>query len=71
MEKPLGTRCEIKNLNSFRFVEKAINYEVTRQAEVLETGGAILQATLGFNTESQTTYLMRTKEDSDDYRYFS
>jgi aspartyl-tRNA(Asn)/glutamyl-tRNA(Gln) amidotransferase subunit B len=66
----LGTRSEIKNLNSFRFVEAAIQCEVRRQAHVLESGGAIVQATLGYEPEQDRLYVMRTKENADDYRYF-
>ena len=65
-----GTRTEIKNLNSFRFVEAAIHSEVRRQAEVLEGGGAIVQATMGYDAERDRTYTMRIKENADDYRYF-
>jgi aspartyl-tRNA(Asn)/glutamyl-tRNA(Gln) amidotransferase subunit B len=66
----LGTRTEIKNLNSFRFVEAAIQREVRRQAEILESGGAIVQATMGYEAEHDRIYTMRTKENADDYRYF-
>ena len=66
----LGTRSEIKNLNSFRFVEAAIRAEVERQARVLTQGGAIQQATLGFDAERGRLFVMRLKENADDYRYF-
>ncbi len=66
----LGTRSEIKNLNSFRFVEAAIRAEVERQARVLGQGGAIQQATLGFDAERGRLFVMRIKENADDYRYF-
>jgi len=66
----LGTRTEIKNLNSFRFVQAAIQREVRRQAEILESGGAIVQATMGYEAEHDRIYTMRTKENADDYRYF-
>ena len=66
----LGTRTEIKNLNSFRFVEAAIHSEARRQAQVLERGGAIVQATLGYEPDQDRTFVMRTKENADDYRYF-
>jgi len=66
----LGTRTEIKNLNSFRFVEAAIQREARRQAEILESGGAVLQATLGYDGERDRLRVMRTKENADDYRYF-
>ncbi|MCD6327373.1 Asp-tRNA(Asn)/Glu-tRNA(Gln) amidotransferase subunit GatB [bacterium] len=66
----LGTRCEIKNLNSFRFAKRAIEYEMRRQAEVLEAGEKVKQATYGFNAATGKTFMMRTKEESQDYRYF-
>jgi aspartyl-tRNA(Asn)/glutamyl-tRNA(Gln) amidotransferase subunit B len=69
-ESALGTRTEIKNLNSFRFVEAAIQREARRQAEVLEDGGQIVQATLGYDADHDRLYVMRTKENADDYRYF-
>src|SRR5712664_932177 len=67
---PLGTRREIKNLNSFRFLQQAIEYEIKWQIETLEDGGKILQATVLFDTDSGETRTMRTKEDAHDYRYF-
>ncbi len=66
----LGTRCEIKNLNSFRFLEKAIEYEARRQIGTLEDGGAIVQETRLFDPDRGETRPMRTKEDAQDYRYF-
>ena len=69
-EQKLGVRNEIKNLNSIRFIIAAINYEVERQIEVLESGGEIEQATRLFDTTSGITKVMRTKEDAHDYRYF-
>jgi aspartyl-tRNA(Asn)/glutamyl-tRNA(Gln) amidotransferase subunit B len=66
----LGTRTEIKNLNSFRFVEDAIRAEVARQADLLEEGGAVVQATLGYDADRGRLFVMRTKENADDYRYF-
>jgi aspartyl-tRNA(Asn)/glutamyl-tRNA(Gln) amidotransferase subunit B len=66
----LGTRCEIKNLNSFRFLEKAIDYEARRQIEILEDGGAIQQQTRLYDSEKDETRAMRSKEDAQDYRYF-
>ncbi len=66
----LGTRTEIKNLNSFRFVEAAILREVRRQTQVLESGGKIVQATMGYDAEQDRIFTMRTKENADDYRYF-
>tara|TARA_Y100001970_G_scaffold294081_1_gene446596 strand:+ start:892 stop:2367 length:1476 start_codon:yes stop_codon:yes gene_type:complete len=65
-----GTRCEIKNLNSIKFIKQAINYEVKRQIEILEDGGKIHQNTLLFNTSTGKTRPMRSKEEAHDYRYF-
>ncbi len=65
-----GTRCEIKNLNSIKFIKQAINYEAKRQIEILEEGGAIEQNTLLFNTSNGKTRPMRSKEEAHDYRYF-
>ncbi len=67
---PFGTRREIKNLNSFRFLEQAINYEVEWQIDTLINGGTIQQATVLFDPDSGETRVMRTKEDAHDYRYF-
>jgi aspartyl-tRNA(Asn)/glutamyl-tRNA(Gln) amidotransferase subunit B len=67
---PLGTRCEIKNLNSFRFLERAILYEVRRQIEVLEDGGKVVQETRLYDPDRDSTRSMRSKEDAQDYRYF-
>ncbi|MCK4608715.1 MAG: Asp-tRNA(Asn)/Glu-tRNA(Gln) amidotransferase subunit GatB, partial [Gammaproteobacteria bacterium] len=66
----LGTRVEIKNLNSFRFVEQAINYEVNRQTKILEQGGIVKQETRFFNAQKKATWPMRIKEEAEDYRYF-
>jgi aspartyl-tRNA(Asn)/glutamyl-tRNA(Gln) amidotransferase subunit B len=66
----LGTRTESKNLNSFRSVEKAVEYEINRQIELLEKGEAILQETRGWDDAKQRTFSQRTKEDAHDYRYF-
>ena len=66
----LGTRCEIKNLNSFRNVERAINYEILRQSELLDQGVKITQQTLLFDANAGRTQPMRSKEESHDYRYF-
>ena len=66
----LGTRCEIKNLNSFRFLEQAINYEVRRQIEIIEDGGKVRQETRLFDPDKNETRSMRSKEDAHDYRYF-
>ena len=69
-EGELGTRTETKNVNSFRFVEKAINYEVNRQINVLESGGRITQETRLYDSQTNTTRPMRSKEFANDYRYF-
>lgn len=69
-QKEFGTRCEIKNLNSFRNLEDAINYEVERQIELIEGGGQVVQATRLYDPDKRQTREMRTKEDSQDYRYF-
>ncbi|MFO1204649.1 MAG: Asp-tRNA(Asn)/Glu-tRNA(Gln) amidotransferase subunit GatB [Burkholderiales bacterium] len=66
----LGTRCEIKNLNSFRFLEKAIEYEAARQIAIIEDGGSIAQETRLFDSERGETRSMRSKEEAHDYRYF-
>ena len=66
----LGTRAEIKNLNSFRFVEKAINYEVERQIDILESGGKVKQETRLYDPDKGETRSMRSKEEANDYRYF-
>ena len=65
-----GTRAEIKNINSFRFVEKAINYEVARQVDLLEGGGKVVQETRLYDPDRDETRPMRSKEDAQDYRYF-
>src|SRR5215475_3275029 len=67
---PLGTRCEIKNVNSIRFVQQAIDYEARRQIEVLEEGGTIKQETRLFDSARGVTRAMRSKEHAHDYRYF-
>src|SRR5690606_31131812 len=69
-EEKLGTRTETKNLNSFRFMEEAIALEVERQIDVLESGGTITQETRLYNGETRTARAMRSKEESNDYRYF-
>ncbi|HLY53632.1 MAG TPA: Asp-tRNA(Asn)/Glu-tRNA(Gln) amidotransferase subunit GatB [Steroidobacteraceae bacterium] len=66
----LGTRAEIKNLNSFRFIERAINHEVERQIEILESGGQVVQETRLYDPDKGETRPMRTKEEANDYRYF-
>ncbi len=69
-QKEFGTRCEIKNLNSFRFLEEAINYEVRRQIELIEDGGTVVQETRLYDPDKKETRSMRSKEDAMDYRYF-
>jgi aspartyl-tRNA(Asn)/glutamyl-tRNA(Gln) amidotransferase subunit B len=69
-DRKLGTRCEIKNLNSFRFMEQAIEYEARRQIGILEDGGSIAQETRLYDAERNETRSMRSKEDAQDYRYF-
>ena len=68
--KKLGTRTEIKNLNSFRFVELAIAYEIDRQIDILESGGHIKQETRSYDPDRNLTRTLRSKENADDYRYF-
>jgi aspartyl-tRNA(Asn)/glutamyl-tRNA(Gln) amidotransferase subunit B len=67
---PLGTRCEIKNVNSMRFIAQAVEYEARRQVEVLESGGTIRQETRLFDSRAGETRSMRSKEEAHDYRYF-
>jgi len=69
-QQEYGTRCEIKNLNSFRFLEEAINYEVRRQIELIEDGGRVVQETRLYDPDRRETRSMRSKEDAQDYRYF-
>ena len=66
----LGTKAEVKNLNSFRYVQKALEYEIARQIEVLEDGGRIVQETRLWDQSAQRTISMRSKEEAHDYRYF-
>ncbi|MBB6094404.1 aspartyl-tRNA(Asn)/glutamyl-tRNA(Gln) amidotransferase subunit B [Povalibacter uvarum] len=69
-QEKFGTRCEIKNLNSFRFIEKAINYEVARQIEEIEAGRKIVQETRLYDPDKGETRALRSKEEANDYRYF-
>ena len=69
-ETKLGTRCEIKNLNSFRFMQQAIEFEVRRQIELIEDGGTVVQETRLYDPDRDETRSMRSKEDAQDYRYF-
>ncbi len=69
-ETRLGTRCELKNINSFRFVERAITYEIERQIAVIEGGGGIVQETRLYDPDRNETRSMRSKEEANDYRYF-
>ena len=69
-QKEFGTRCEIKNLNSFRFIEEAVHVEVRRQIELIEDGGKVVQATRLYDPDRKETREMRSKEDAQDYRYF-
>lgn len=68
--QPFGTRCELKNINSFRFIEKAIEVEIDRQIELIEGGGKVIQQTRLFDPNKMETRAMRSKEEANDYRYF-
>jgi aspartyl-tRNA(Asn)/glutamyl-tRNA(Gln) amidotransferase subunit B len=69
-QKELGTRTELKNLNSFRFVERALDFEIERQFDVLESGAQVVQETRLYDADKNETRPMRTKEEANDYRYF-
>jgi len=69
-QKEFGTRTETKNMNSFKAIERAVEYEIDRQIELIESGGKVRQETRGWNEAKQETYAMRSKEDADEYRYF-
>ena len=69
-EEKLGTRVELKNINSFKFIQSAIEYEVARQSTLLDSGERVIQETRLWDANAKKTKSMRTKEDAHDYRYF-
>src|SRR6202034_496603 len=69
-QKEFGTKAEIKNVNSFRFIRQALEYEINRQIDILKSGGKITQETRLYNSNEGKTYSMRSKEQAHDYRYF-
>jgi aspartyl-tRNA(Asn)/glutamyl-tRNA(Gln) amidotransferase subunit B len=69
-QKELGTKAEVKNVNSFRFIREALEYEISRQIEIIESGGKVVQETRLYNSAEGKTYSMRSKEQAHDYRYF-
>jgi aspartyl-tRNA(Asn)/glutamyl-tRNA(Gln) amidotransferase subunit B len=69
-QEKFGTKAEVKNVNSFRFIREALEYEIERQIELIESGGAVMQETRLFNANEEKTYSMRSKEEAHDYRYF-
>src|SRR5207237_9441513 len=69
-QKELRTKAEVKNVNSFRFIKQALEYEIERQVELIESGGRVLQETRLYNSNEGKTYSMRSKEQAHDYRYF-